>query len=87
MSSRLETRISEEKAAAGAYRRAFQAGMDACKDEMQHIGNRQSHLEGSMDASQRNSTPSACLGWMRRPISAVLNCIGYRILRIAWSSM
>ena len=62
MSSRLDRRISEDKAASdrdrrafqnevAADRRAFQAGIDAFKDEMRHLGNRQSNLEGRIHVS------------------------------------
>lgn len=46
MSSRLDKRISEDKAAADADRRAWQATMDEFRREMQRLAERQSHLEG-----------------------------------------
>ena len=44
--ARLDRRIDE----AGADRRAFQAGMDDFRREMQRLAERQSHLEGARTA-------------------------------------
>ena len=45
--SRLDRRIDNDKAAADADRRAFQAGMETFRNEMQRLAERQSHLEGA----------------------------------------
>ena len=47
--SRLDRRIESDKAAADADRRAFQAGMDSFRTEMQRLAERQSHVEGRVD--------------------------------------
>ena len=47
--SRLDRRIESDKAAADADRRAFQAGMDAFRTEMQRLAERQSHVEGRVE--------------------------------------
>ena len=44
--ARLDRRIDNDKAAADADRRTFQAGMDDFKKEMQRLAKRQSRIEG-----------------------------------------
>ena len=44
--ARLDRRIDNDKAAADADRRAFQAGMDAFQTEMRRLAERQSTVEG-----------------------------------------
>ena len=45
--ARLDRRIDNDKAAADADRRAFQAGMDDFKKEMQRLAERQVRLESA----------------------------------------
>ena len=45
--ARLDRRIDNDKAAADADRRAFQAAMDDFRKEMQRLAERQSNLEGA----------------------------------------
>ena len=47
--SRLDRRIESDKAAADADRRAFQAGMDAFRAEMQRLAERKPHVEGRVE--------------------------------------
>ena len=49
--ARLDRRIDNDKAAADADRRAFQAAMDDFRKEMQRLAERQSNLEGARTAA------------------------------------
>ena len=49
--ARLDRRIDNDKAAADADRRAWQQSMDDFKEEMQKIAERQSRVEGRLDAT------------------------------------
>ena len=46
---RTTARIDSYRAEAAADRRAFQAGMDTFRAEMQRLAERQSHVEGRLD--------------------------------------
>jgi len=52
MASRLDKRISEDRAAAEADRRQWQASMDAFRQEMLRLAERQSHIEGRIEAAE-----------------------------------
>ena len=49
--ARLDRRIDNDKAAADADRRAFQAAMDDFRKEMQRLAERQSNLGGARTAA------------------------------------
>lgn len=49
--ARLDRRIDNDKAAADADRRAFQAAMDDFRKEMQRLAERQSNLVGARTAA------------------------------------
>ena len=49
--ARLDRRIDNDKAAADADRRAFQAAMDDFRKEMRRLAERQSNLEGTRTAA------------------------------------
>ena len=49
--ARLDRRIDNDKAAADADRRAFQAAMDDFRKEMQRLAERQSNLDGARTAA------------------------------------
>ncbi|MCY3671565.1 MAG: hypothetical protein OXH14_10860 [Alphaproteobacteria bacterium] len=51
MAARLDRRITEDKRAADADRRAFQNAMDDFRAEMQRLAARQSRVEGRFDAT------------------------------------
>ena len=52
MTSRLDTRIDSERAAADADRRAFQAAQEDFRKEMQRLAERQSRVEGRMNPAE-----------------------------------
>lgn len=51
MAARLDRRITEDRRAADADRRAFQRAMDDFRAEMQRLAERQSRVEGRFDAA------------------------------------
>ena len=52
MASRLDKRIAEDRAAADADRRQWQASMDAFRQEMLRLAERQSRIEGRIEAAE-----------------------------------
>ncbi len=52
MASRLDKRISEDKASADADRREWQRSMDTFRQEMQRLAERQSGIKGRIEAAE-----------------------------------